>query len=144
MSRLAVLFLALLALPAAADCIDELKAQLARIELRLAAGAVPPDAPPTVPPGANNDCAPPYILNGAGEIRPVCLPAIVIVRNAIPGSAITYVKVPQIVPGLVTVYEGSTVVSTAGQGNRFNVGLGDRQYRFEGPPGTRLSILLRP
>lgn len=134
----------LLALPAAADCLDDLKAQLARIELKLANGTMPPETAPTVPATGGNDCSPPYILNGSGEARPVCLPAVVTVRNATPGASITYVKVPLIVAGLVKVYENGVLVSEAGQGGKFSVGLGDRQYRFEGPPGARLSVLLRP
>jgi hypothetical protein len=142
----------LLALPAAADCLDDIKAQLAEINTRLAAGSVPPAGVPTLPtvptpapetppatPTANCNGAGPYVINGRGDVYNVCTcsPAVVRIRNAMPGSTISWAKIPgtgeRAIPlGMVTATDGGRVIGASGgvASTTFDIGIGDRDIVF--------------
>jgi hypothetical protein len=144
----------LLAFPAVADCLDDLKEQLARIELKLTAGAVPPEIPPTVPPvvppttppAAGCSCQPglSYTINGQGTLRGVCTPAVLTVRNTMPGASLIWVKQPIVVPGRVKMTEGGKPVGVDGYGPIYDLGMGDHTYQLTPDlPCTNLAIQVR-
>jgi hypothetical protein len=165
--RLVLLCLAplLLAVPAAADCLDDIKGQLARIEFKLAAGAVPPELPPVVPPvvppatpvtppaASRPQChdGGPHVINGMGTVYNVCTcgPAVVSVRNAIPGSRLIVTKtpgsgLPSVPLGPVTVTEGGRQILTCGSTCAVDIGLGDRDFVFRSEtPCTNLAVQVR-
>lgn len=152
MKRLVLLCLVplLLAFPAGADCLDDIKAQLSAIQQRLAMGDVPPVVvPPTVPPvtpPATPSCAQggPYIINGQGTLRGVCLPAVIQVRNAMPGARLIWVKQPIIVAGRARLTEGGVPVGGDGYGPDYNIPMGDHDFVLASElPGMIVAVQVR-
>lgn len=165
MKRLVLLCLVplLLAFPAVADCLDDLKAQLARIELKLAAGDVPPTVPPVIPPtvppttppatpatGPSCNQGGPYLINGQDTIYNVCAcpSATVRVTHAQPGAQISWAKIPgtgrPTVPlGIVRLTEGGRPVCGDGTASPCYIGLGDRSYVFTAEACTNLVVQVR-
>jgi hypothetical protein len=141
-----------------------IKAAVERIELKLAAGSIPPTGTPIVdpvkpPPPATvtvtsapvcyNDA--PHVIWGQGTRRNVCTcsPAVVQVRHATPGAKLIVTKMtgagnPSVPPGMVTIREGGQVVGTCGSTCNFDIGLGDRDFVFTSEvPCTNLSVQVR-
>jgi hypothetical protein len=166
MIRLVLLCLVpiLLALPATADCLDDIKAQLAEIRTHLAAGSVPPSLPPSVPSkpvepppppvsGASCNSGGPYVINGRGDVYNVCTcsPAVVRIRNAMPGSTISWAKIPgtgqRTIPlGMVTATDGGRPIGVSGgvASTTFDIGIGDRDIVFTSEaPCTNLVVTVR-
>lgn len=117
------------------DQVGAMKAQLDRIELKLAAGSVPPDTPPVVsdPPEVFNpppNAAPgqSYLINGMGTVRGVALPAVISVRNAMPGARLIWVKQPPVKPGQVRMTEGGKPVDGDGYGPVYNIPMGNHDF----------------
>jgi hypothetical protein len=161
------LFPLLLALPAAADCLDDIKAELAAIRLKLASGSIPPDAPPVVPatvtptkPPAivtvtsGPSCNPggPYVLDRAGTIYNVCTcsPAVVQIRNAGQSAAISWAKMPgtgtpSVPLGIVrSTLDGQATQPGGGTSTLFDVGPGNHTVTFTADvPCTNLAVQLR-
>lgn len=140
------------------------RAAVERIELKLAAGSIPPTLPPVVtelppPPPATvtvmgkPSCNPGGVqtINGMGTVRDVCTcsPAVVSVRNAIPGSRLIVTKIPgtgqpAVPPGLVSVHEGGRLVGVCGNTCGFDIGLGDRDFTFRSEVAcTNLAVQVR-
>jgi hypothetical protein len=133
-----------------------------KLDKLLAAGSVPPVIPPTVDPVVPNPTTPPasgpscyndapHLINGMGTRYNVCTcsPAVVSVRNAIPGSRLIVTKTPgsgspAVPPGLVSVHEGGRLVGVCGSTCPFDIGLGDRDFVFRSEvPCTNLAVQLR-
>lgn len=143
------------AIPAQADGIlEQMKAQLDRIELKLAAGSIPPSGGPTVPPvdppppppAAGCSCTPglSYLINGQGTLRGVCAPATLRVINTPPGASLTWVKQPIVVPGRVKMTEGGRPVGGDGYGPVYDIGMGDHTYQLTPDlPCTNLAVQVR-
>lgn len=147
-------------LHARAGIIEDIHARLDRIELRLAAGDIPPSLPPVVhptppapvPPATGPSCTPggSYLINGMGTIYNVCAcpSATVQLRNMIPGNSISFAKMPgtgtPAVPlGLVTVTEGGTFIGSSGTGGQWPIGVGDRATTFTAQACTNLVVQVR-
>jgi hypothetical protein len=157
------LFPLLLALPAAADCLDDIKAELAVIRQRLAMGEVPPAptvpavVPPSVPPatvtvtsGPSCNVGGPYTINGRGTVYNVCAcpSANVQVTNAIPGAVMSWAKIPgtgtPTVPlGVVRATQNGLPLCGDGTGSPCPLGVGDRTITFTAQACTNLVVQVR-
>jgi hypothetical protein len=159
------LFPLLLALPAAADCLDDIKAELAAIRLKLASGSVPPDVPPVVPPTVPPTTPPatvtvtsgpsctymgPYTINGRGTVYNVCAcPSVAVqVTNVIPGAVLSWAKIPgtgtPTVPlGIVRASQNGLPVCGDGTSSPCPLGLGDRSITFTAGACTNLVVQVR-
>jgi hypothetical protein len=136
----------LLALPATADCLDDIKAQLAEIRTHLAAGSVPPAGVPSIPahPTPQTPGGGPYVINGQGTIRGVELPAAIRLTNIPPGSTLNWVKQPPVKLGRVRVTVNGQPLDGDGYGPVYNIPIGDYTLVFTPEvPGAVVAVQVR-